>query len=357
MTESDATDASRRAWLREAAVISVQLLAVVAAFAVAVWGLLQIKVVVLPVIVALFLGTVLKPISDRLRSHGVPPALAGIAVVLLTVVTLFGIGGYVGFAVADQFDSLTEDLTSAVDEIETWVVEGPLGLDETRVVDARTQIRDSFGSGSSSLTDGALQAGTMAIEILAGLAVSIVLLFFVLKDGHRAGDAVARVVGEERGDDLRELGARIWETMSGYLRGVAITGLVDAVLIGLGIALLGVPLVVPLMLLTFFGAFIPLVGTTSAGVIAAMVALVSNGPGTAIAVGAIVLVVQQVEGDVLAPIVLGRTVRLHPVTVLLSLTAGGVLAGILGAFLAVPIAAITKTVIVHYRPDVESADA
>ena len=171
----------------------------------------------------------------------------------------------------------------------------------------------------------------------------------------RAGEAIATLVGTERGDDLRDLGVKAWHTMSGYLRGVAITGVVDAVIIGIGLALLGVPLVVPLMLLIFAGAFIPLVGATAAGILAAMVALVSGGPGTALAVGALVLVVQQIEGDVLAPLVLGRAVRLHAVTILLSLTAGSVVAGIIGAFLAVPLAAVVKTVVEHYRPPLAAA--
>lgn len=349
--------AATQTWLRRTSELSARFLLVVAAAALVVWALVQIRIVVLPVIVALFVSTALMPLSDRLRRLGLPPALAALLTVVLALATLFGIGGYIGSAAADEFGSLSSDLSDAIDEIEDWFVDGPLGIDRSRVEDTRDQIASSFDGESSSVTDGALQAGALAIEVIAGLAVSIVLVFFVLKDGHRAGDAVARIVGRERGDDLRDLGADVWSTMGGYLRGVAITGVADALLIGLGLALLGVPLVAPLMLLTFFGAFIPLVGATAAGVVAVLVALVSNGPGTALAVGALVLVVQQVEGDVLAPLVLGRAVRLHPVTVLLSLTAGGVLAGIVGAFLAVPTAAVVKTIVVHYRPEVDAARA
>lgn len=338
-----------------AAAFSWRFIVIVVAALIVVGGLVQLRVVVLPVIIAVFLGTLLKPISDRLRRAGLPAALATGVTLAGAVLMLGSVVVFITLEVVDEADSLRDDATEAVDEIEDWLVTGPLGLERSQIDDARESFSQAIDDNSDALTQGAVRAGTIAIELVTGAVLSVVLLFFVLKDGHRAGDAVARIVGIERGDDLRVLGSKTWATMAGYLRGVAITGVVDAVIIGIGLALLGVPLVVPLMLLTFLGAFIPLVGATLAGVLAAMVALVGNGPGTALAVGALVLVVQQVEGDVLAPLVLGRAVRLHPVTILLALTAGSVLAGIIGAFLAVPLAAVGKTVIEHYRPPVDLA--
>lgn len=340
-------------FLERLAALSWRFVIVVIAAAIVIAMLVQLRVVVLPVVVAIFIATLLLPVADRLRGWGAKPALAAGATMAMALVVVALLFSFIIVEVIDESETLGDEVSEATDEIEDWIVNGPLGLDREQVDDGRDRIGDAISDNSETLTAGAVRFGSIAIEVVAGAALAVVLLFFVLKDGHRAGDAVARIVGVERGDDLRDLGAKAWTTMSGYLRGVAITGVVDAVIIGIGLALLGVPLVVPLMLLIFAGAFIPLVGATAAGVLAAMVALVSGGPGTAIAVIVLVLVVQQIEGDVLAPLVLGRAVRLHAVTILLALTAGSVLAGIVGAFLAVPIAAVAKTVIEHYRPPIE----
>lgn len=327
----------------------------VAATSVIVAVLVQLRVVVLPVVLAVFLATLLLPVSDQLRRWGVRPALAAGATLLAAFVLLGAMLGVVGYAVAGESDGILDDASTAVDEIENWLVTGPVDLDREQVDDAREAIAEALEENSDALTQGAVRVGAIAVELVAGAALAVVLLFFVLKDGHRAGGVLDRWVDTPRSDDLRVLGARIWSTIGGYLRGLGITGAVDAAIIGTGLALLGVPLVAPLMVLTFIGAFIPLVGATVAGALAAMVALVSNGPGTALAVVGLVLVVQQVEGDVLAPVVLGRAVRLHAVTILVALAAGSVLAGIVGAFLAVPAATVAKTVIEHYRTPVEGS--
>lgn len=353
----DTTPAGVPPFLARAAAISWRFVAVVVAAAIVVTVLVRLRVVVLPIVVSLFVATLLMPIADRLRSWGLRPALAAWITMASAVVVFVGVTSFIVLEAIDESEMLTEDLSEATDEIEDWLVDGPLGLERDQVRDGRERLADAVSENSDALTAGAVRFGSIALEVVAGGILAVVLLFFVLKDGHKAGEAIASLVGAERGDDLRELGVKAWQTMSGYLRGVAITGVVDAVIIGIGLALLGVPLVVPLMLLIFAGAFIPLVGATAAGVLAAMVALVSGGPGTALAVGALVLVVQQIEGDVLAPLVLGRAVRLHAVTILLSLTAGSVVAGIIGAFLAVPLAAVVKTVVEHYRPPLAVAGA
>ncbi len=338
--------------------LSWRFIVIVVAAAIVVGGLVQLRVVVLPIVVAIFLATLLMPVSDRLRSVGLKPALATGLTMAFAILALGATLTFIVLEVIDEADSLADDASEAIDEIEDWLVTGPLELDSEQVDDARNSIASSLDENSDALTQGALRAGAVAVEVIVGGLLAVVLLFFILKDGHRAGDALARVVGQDRADDLRDLGVKTWRTLAGYLRGVAITGVVDASIIGVGLALLGVPLVIPLMLLTFLGAFIPLVGATLAGVLAALVALASNGPGTALAVGALVLVVQQVEGDVLAPLVLGRAVRLHAVSILLALTAGSVLAGIIGAFLAVPLAAVAKTIIEHYQaPSTQLADS
>lgn len=341
--------------LDRAAAVGWRLLIVVAAGAVVVAALVQLRLIVLPLVGAFFLATLLMPLANRFRRVGLRPALAAATSMLAAALVLAGAAGFIVGGFLGEVDTLADDAAAAADEIKDWLVNGPLDLDPQQVDDTRDRIADSLEENSDALTQGAVRAGTVAIEIVVGAVLAMVVLFFILKDGQRAGTALESAVGTARADDLRALGAKLWSTMAGYLRGVAITGVVDAAIIGLGLALLGVPLVVPLMLLVFLGAFIPLVGATAAGVVAAMVALVGNGPATALAVGVLVLVVNQVEGDVLAPLVLSRAVRLHAVTILLALAAGGVLAGIIGTFLAVPVAAAVKTVMDHYRPTATGA--
>ena len=334
-----------------AASISWRFIVIIVAFGLLLTALVKLRLIVLPVIVAAFLATLLGPLADRLKKRGLKPAPAAMLSLLAGLLVLGGAGLFIGMQVYAESDELSERAGEAFDEIEDWLITGPLELDETAVEDARDSLSNALDENSDAVTQGAIRAGSIALEIVTGGVLSVILLFFMLKDGDRAGAFVADTVSQRWSDDLRALGVKVWRTMAGYLRGVAITGFVDALVIGIGLAVLGVPLAAPLAVLTFLGAFIPLVGATLAGVLAVLVALVGNGFGTALIVAGLVVAVQQIEGNVLAPIVLSRAVQLHAVTILLALAAGGILAGIVGAFLAVPIAAVGKTIIEHYRPD------
>ena len=157
--------------------------------------------------------------------------------------------------------------------------------------------------------------------------------------------------------DVSELGRRAWRTLTGYIRGLAIVATVDSVLIGLGLAIMGVPLVLPLAVLTFMAAFFPLVGAFLAGLVAALVALVAKGWVVALVVVVIITLVQQLEGDVIYPVVVGRAISLHPLAILLAVTSGAVAAGILGALLAPPVVAVLWTVISYLRHEAPAAAA
>ncbi|MDP8959110.1 MAG: AI-2E family transporter, partial [Actinomycetota bacterium] len=187
--------------------------------------------------------------------------------------------------------------------------------------------------------------------------LTLPILFFFVKDGEQISGWFLRQVDEQYRDDVRALSRRAWQTVAAYLRGLAVVAFFDAVVIGIGLLVIGVPLVVPLVTLTFFGGFFPIVGAVLAGLLAVLVALVNGGLVDALAVLAVVLVVQQVEGDVLAPLVLGRAVQLHPLVILLALTAGAVVAGVVGAFLAVPTAAVLVAVGAEFRARREGAEA
>ena len=173
--------------------------------------------------------------------------------------------------------------------------------------------------------------------------------FFFVKDGEQLARSTMQLFGRRRAAELPELGTLLWRTLTGYVRGTTINGLVNGAVIGVGLYLLGVPLSLPLAVLTFFGAYFPIVGSFVSGAVAALVALAANGPVSALAVVGLTVLIHNLEGYLIGPLVLGRSVELHPLAVLLVIAVGGVIAGIVGAFLAVPITALVTTTVRFFR--------
>ena len=186
-------------------------------------------------------------------------------------------------------------------------------------------------------------------EVLTGLIITLLLLFFFLKDGPAIWSWFVSTFGGRQRTRLDEIARRAYTALSGYVRGLALVGVADATLIGSGLVILGVPLVGPLMLLTFIGAFLPLIGAFSAGLAAVLIALVDGGIVTALIVLALVIAVQQLEGHVLYPLIMGRTINVHPIAIILALATGGILAGIVGIFLSVPIVTVAAVVLAYVR--------
>lgn len=306
--------------------------------------LARLRLVVLPMIVAFLLTTVLQPVVDALVRRRVPRLAAVWLVLLLGVGSLVGVGFLVAPSIASEFSDLGETLDEGREEVEDYVEDGPFGLDGGDLDEYVDRAGEQFGGRGSEIASGVLAGAVIAFEVVAGVLLLVVLLFFFLKDGERFTRFGLRQVRREHHELVCALGLRAWGAAGSYVRGTAIVALVDAVIIGIGLLLIGVPLVLPLAILTFLGAFFPLVGATAAGVVAALVALVDGGVSDALLVTAVIVVVQQVEGDVLQPLVLGRAVKLHPVVILVVLTAGAVVGGLIGAFLAVPVAAVTVAV-------------
>lgn len=314
-----------------------------------VYAFFALSLVTVPVVIALLLSTLLEPPARHLRARGWHPLLASWTVMLLALAVLVGIGVFIVPRVVDEFGQVGDDVERAVADIEEWLVEGPVGLSqedlETYVDAAVERIRGSASEIGSQVVNGAF----VAFEVVAGLLLALVLTFFFVKDGERLTNAVVDLLPGHRERIARRLGRRAWDTLTAYVRGTAVVSTVDAVIIGLGLLVIGVPLVLPLAMLTFIGGFFPLVGAVTAGVVAVLVALVSGGLTDAVLVAGVVIVVQQVEGDVLQPVVMGRALRLHPVVILLALTTGAITAGVLGAFLAVPFAALIAAVVAELR--------
>jgi predicted PurR-regulated permease PerM len=340
--------------------IAWRLLAVVAAAAVAGWLAWRLRVVVLPVFIALGMATVLVPPARWLRRRGWPPLLATWAVFLAAVAVAAGVVALVAPPFVNELDALGEATSEAVDDMRAWLVDGPLGLSEDQIDKAVDDATAAAEARSEDLAAVGVSGVLIVADLLVGAIVAIVLTFFFVKDGERITAWILDQVRPRTATDLREVGERIWRTVTGYFRGVAVNGLIEATLIGGGLAIMGVPLVIPLTVITFFGGFFPLVGALVAGALAAMVALVTQGFGTAVAVIVLAVVVQNLVSNLFDPLVMSRAVHLHPVVVLAVVTSGGILGGIIGAFIAVPLAAVVANVgdyYLHAKPERAAAGA
>jgi putative heme transporter len=329
--------------------VAVNLILIGLAIVLGLWVLAQLRVVVVPVLVALLLATFLVPPVDLLRRRGMPSALATFLVMLLSTAALAGVVWLIVPLFVDQFDQLETTVDEGVEEVVRWLVQGPLDLERREIDEAVAEGLDSLRSHAGDIGQGVLSGATLLAELIAGLLLLIVLVFFFVHDGRRMWAWGVELAPERHRRLLDGAGREVWASTAGYMRGVALIAVVDAVLIGIALAIIGVPLVVPLMVVVFLGAFIPLIGAMVAGAIAALVALISEGPLAAGLVVAAIVTIQQIEGDLLYPNIVGRAIQLHPVAILLIITAGTVIAGLLGALLAVPVAAAVWTATDHVR--------
>ncbi|MGQ0623788.1 MAG: AI-2E family transporter [Sporichthyaceae bacterium] len=324
---------------------SAQVLLVLALVVTAVFVAVQLRLVVVPLLIAAIIAAALAPVVSWLHDRGLPRAVAVWITLLTGLGILGGLTWLVVDAVRDEWDELRMRATEGFTKFQGYLTDR--GLDDQQIADARSSLGE-FLAGPD-LKAGAVTGLTLVVEIIAGIFLGLVLLYFFLKDGARIWAFLCGFLPrchQHRYDLLAERSAGV---LGGYARGTAIIALVDAVVIGATLAILGVPLALPLGVLVFLGAFVPLVGATVSGALAALVALVAEGPVKALIVLAVVIAVNQLEGDVLAPLVLGRSVSLHPLAILLALSAGTVIAGIIGAILAVPLAAVIWCVVKTWR--------
>ena len=327
-----------RPLLDRAAAFSWRYLLVIAAVYVTFYAVAVVKVVVIPLILALFLAAVLSPPVQWFKRRGWRPLLATWAGLGIVIPVVVGFGLLLVPAFVDGLAPLTEDFDEAVDEFAEWLEDGPLQLSHTEVQGYIDDAIDAFRANLGGLTSGILGGATVAVEVFTGAVLMLVATFFYLKDGDRAYAALLRRVADPV--RVRASLEASWSTLGAYIRGLAIVGFVDAVFIGIGLAVVGAPLVLPLSLLVFFGGFFPIVGAFLSGLVAVAVVFVNGGVTDALIVLAIVLVVQQVEGDVLYPIIFRRSLSLHSLVIVMAIAVGGVAFGVVGAFLAVPLTAV-----------------
>ncbi len=337
MPSAERTDVPR--WLDTAAAWAWRLLLVSLALLGFVLLLARLRLVLLPVVAALLLATLLVPVRRFLVNRRVPGPLAMLLTVLVFFAAIAAIGLLIVPPVVNEFSGVNTTLSEAADDIERWFIEGPLGLDRSTVEDARQRIEDSASHLARS--DGAiLDSVQLAGEVVAGLILSLVVTFFVVKDGEHIQAAFLERVPEAQRARARAAGNAAWNALGGYLRASAFLGVLEGLIIGGTLWLVGADLEVPVGALTFLAAFFPFVGAIAAGLLAVTVAFVSVNMTAAIIVGVVALLVQQFDNDLLAPFVFGKALSLHPLVVVLALSAGAALAGLTGAFLAVPVTAV-----------------
>lgn len=322
---------------------SLQIIIVVLLVAGFIWGLRILSTVVIPILLALILASTFWPATRWLRARGVPGALIAVIELFAIVLILSGVAWLITWAVRDQWDELSAQAQSGLQELLSWINTLPFAPSSEQLDEWQGQLVDfittaDFGSGAV--------AGVGAVaSFVTGLILMVVVLFFFLKDGPAIWHFVVRPFEGRSLARAERIGAKTVDTLGSYIRGTASVALIDAVGIGIGLVILQVPLALPLAVLVFLLSFIPLVGATVAGILAALVALVANGPLSAVLVVGVVILVNQLEGNFLQPVLMGRALRLYPLVILLALTVGTVLAGILGAVLAVPLAAVAWGII------------
>ncbi|HEV2060295.1 MAG TPA: AI-2E family transporter, partial [Solirubrobacteraceae bacterium] len=329
--------------------IAWRLLAVAAAIALTAYVLGYLRIVVLPIIVAVLLTTVLRPPTRWLTRHRFSDGAAAATVLLGAIALLVAALTMAGAAVARQVSDLADSVQQGIREAGNFLSEPPFNLTDADIDRYIDNAGDQLSDSSGALTGGVVHGAVVAGEVITGLIITLLLLFFFLKDGPGMWRWVVDTFGGRQRRRLDELARRSYSALTGYVRGLVLVGSADAIMIGAGLAIIGVPLVFPLMLLTFLGAFVPLIGAFTAGLAAVLIALVDGGVVTALIVLGLVVAVQQVEGHLLYPLIMGRTIHIHPVAVILALAIGGITAGIIGVFISVPILTLAATALTFAR--------
>ncbi|KUI30800.1 hypothetical protein AU195_05300 [Mycobacterium sp. IS-1496] len=331
--------------VRKAAAWSWRLLIIFGALVAVLWVVRQLEIIVVPVALATMLAALLMPAVDFLDRRGAPRGGA-VALVLLSGIAV--VGGLLTFVVSQFIEgmpALGEQVTRSIDGLRVWLVEGPLNLSRDQIDNAGNAAIEAVQNNQERLTSGALSTAGTITEIVTGALLVLFTLIFLLHGGRNIFGFITRIFPPEVRERVRGAGRAGFHSLIGYVRATFLVALVDAVGIGTGLAIMGVPLALPLASLVFLGAFVPLVGAVVTGFLAVIVALLTKGLVYALITLGLILAVQQLEGHVLQPLVMGRAVSIHPLAVVLAIAGGGVLAGIVGALLAVPAVAFLNSAI------------
>jgi putative heme transporter len=320
------------------------------------WALLELItvlwVLLLAAAVAVLLSRALDPVARVLRRLHWPNALVAATTLLGFLAALAGIVALLVPSIVEQFEDLGPTLEDAVEDIEDWVVnDSPFDVTEQELEDFREEAGDWVDENARSQSGNVVSGAVVAVEALTGIVLSLITTFFILKDGDRFSRWVLTYVPEERRPLARRMASRAWQTLGGYLRGSATLGVIEGTIIGTTVWLVGGELAIPIAVITFFAAFLPFAGAVLAGAVAVLVTLVTSGFGPAVIVLIVAVVVQQLDNDLLAPIVFGKSLELHALVILAAIIAGSTLFGPFGAVLAVPVTAVAINVTAEVRAD------
>lgn len=339
--------------LRVSAALGWRLLVVVAALYVIGTVVTYLSPVVIPVAIALLLAALLAPAVTWLHDRRVPRGLATALVLVGGVAVLGGVLSFVIITFVEGVPALATQLSASVDTIVGWLTTGPLGLSEDQLRTVQDEVLATLSANQESITFGALTTAAKFGQLATELLLVVFTLIFFLHDGAGIWRFLLRAVPEDVRTRVDVAGRRGLAALVSYVRATALVALTDGVAVGISLAVLGVPLAVPLGALVFLGAFVPIIGAVVAGSAAVLIALVANGPLSALIVLAVIIAVMQLEGHVLAPLLLGRAVKLHPLAVVLGVAAGLLVAGIAGALLAVPLLAVLNSGIRSLRSEAD----
>lgn len=340
--------------LRVSAALSWRFVVVVAALYVVAYVFGFLASIVIPVAIALLLAALLSPGVAKLVEWRVP---RGVATTVMMILGIGVLGGVLTFVISEFSRGLPElqtQVAASLDTIQQWLKDGPAHLSDQQLQNYVNEIVKTIKENQAEITSGALTTAATLGEALTGLLLALFTLIFFLHDGDGIWRFVTRAVPRDVRQRVDVAGRRGFGSLVSYVRATAAVAVVDAVGVGIGLAIIGVPLVVPLSALVFLGAFIPIIGAVFTGAVAVLIALVTNGPIAALVVLAVLIGVMQLESHVLQPLLLGRAVKLHPLAVVLAIAGGLVVGGIAGALLAVPLLAVLNSGI---RSLVSEADA
>lgn len=306
-----------------------------------VWLLGELWVVVLALVVSTLLARALDAPTRWLRARGLPDGIAAVTALLGFLALLALAGALIVPRIVDEVEELGPTLSTAVDDVEAWILDdSPFDISRAELEDLRQQLADVLGRQARASSDSIASGALAVVEGLLGLFLALFTTFFMLKDGSRFQEWSVGWVPSRRQAMARRVAARSWATLGGFLRGAAVLGVVEGVIIGLTMVLVGAELALPVALITFAAAFVPFVGAIVAGAVATLVALATAGFVPAIIVLVVAVVVQQLDNDLLSPLIYGRALALHPLVILFAVVSGGALFGIGGTLLAVPVTAV-----------------
>jgi putative heme transporter len=326
-----------------------------------VWVLMRVissvQLVVFAFVVALLITALLQPTVARLMRHGVPRGPATALAAILGFVVIGLMGWFVTWQVMENIDDLSDQIQSGIDDLRNWLLKSPFHVTDKQINQIAKNLREAVGANTDQITSAGLEGVQVVVEALTGILLTFFSTLFLLYDGRRIWAWTLKLVPAAARPAVAGAGPRAWRTLTAYVRGTVLVALIDAVFIGIGIYFLDVPMAVPLAVFIFLFSFIPLVGAVASGALAVLVALVPQGVFTAVMTLVVVLAVQQIEGHILQPFILGRAVRVHPLAVVLTVATGGMVAGIGGAVVAVPLVAVTNTVVSYLKAYAEEQSA